>query len=60
MGSLGLSEFMEAKSFTGMDQPTSLFDTMHRAPIDFWQNSTPHFGAAAFCTMKMGKFRRQT
>ena len=27
------------------------------APIDPWRNSTPVFGAAAFCTTKIGDFR---
>ena len=27
------------------------------APIEPWQNSTPIFGAAAFCTTKIGNFR---
>ena len=29
-------------------------------PMDFWWNSTPFFGAAAFSTMKIGDFRRST
>ena len=28
-------------------------------PIKPWQNSTPFFGAAAFCTSKIEDFRRQ-
>ena len=28
------------------------------APIEFWQNSTPFFGAALFCTSKIDNFRR--
>ena len=28
------------------------------APIDFWQNSTPFFGAALFRTSKIDNFRR--
>ena len=28
------------------------------APMDFWRNSTPFFGAAAFCTTKNGDFRK--
>ena len=27
-------------------------------PMDFWRNSTPFFGVAAFCTTKNGDFRR--
>ena len=28
-------------------------------PLDFWQNSTPFFGAAAFCKTKIGDFIRR-
>ena len=28
-------------------------------PTNFWRNSTPFFGAAAFCMTKIGDFRRQ-
>ena len=28
--------------------------------MHFWQNSTPFFGAAAFCLTKIEDFRRQT
>ena len=27
--------------------------------IDFWQNSTPFFGALAFCTTEIDNFRRR-
>jgi len=29
------------------------------APIDLWRNSTPFFGAVAFCTTKTVDFRRR-
>ena len=29
------------------------------APIDFWRNSIPFFGAVALCTMKIDDFRKQ-
>ena len=37
----------------------SLYDVarLHMtAPMDFWQNSIPFFGAAAFCVTKIGNF----
>ena len=40
---------------------TSSYDvaTLHlMAPMDFWRNSTPFFGAAALCTTKIVDFRR--
>ena len=41
---------------------TSSYDvaTLHMmAPMDFWRNSIPFFGAAAICTMKIDDFRKQ-
>ena len=41
--------------------PPSLYDIARRhltASIDLRQNSTPFFGAAAFCTTKIVNFRR--
>ena len=29
------------------------------APMDFWRDSTPFFGAASFCMTKTGDFRGQ-
>ena len=33
--------------------------TLHlMAPMDFWRNSTPFFGAVAFCTTKIDHYNR--
>ena len=59
-GSVGAWSISDHKSGDAARRRQTSYDVARlllMAPIDPWRNSTPVFGAAAFCTTKNGDFR---